>query len=190
MPHAAVFIDGGYLSKILKQHFNEAAIDYSLFAKECAESHEIFRVYYYDCPPYQSTHPTTWERDFISKRQKFLAALPRLSRFEVRLGRLEHRGIDDKGNPIFQQKRVDLQMGLDIASLASKGRVEMIVLVSGDSDLMPAVEFAKNESILVRLVHGPRQTYHQDLWDKVDERKEISEELIRHVLKKREGATP
>lgn len=190
MPYAAVFIDGGYLSRVLKQHFNEADIDYSLFAKECAEGHEIFRVYYYDCPPYQSPCPTTWERNFISKRQKFLAALPRLTRFEVRLGRLEHRGLNDKGDPIFQQKRVDLQMGLDIASLALKGRAEMIVLVSGDSDLIPAVEFAKDESILVRLINGPRGTYHQDLWDKVDERKEISEELIRRVLKKREGATP
>ncbi len=59
----------------------------------------------------------------------------------------------------------------------------MIVLVSGDSDLIPAVQFAQQEAVLVRLVHGPERTYHQDLWDIADERYQITEDIIRQFIR-------
>ncbi|REJ38013.1 MAG: hypothetical protein DIU84_02180 [Bacillota bacterium] len=40
----------------------------------------------------------------------------------------------------------------------------MIVLVTGDRDLIPAVEMAQSAGVLVRLVHGPKHTYHSELW--------------------------
>ncbi len=45
----------------------------------------------------------------------------------------------------FSQKRVDLKIGLDIASLSLKKQVEQIVLVSGDSDFVPAAKLARRE---------------------------------------------
>ena len=44
-------------------------------------------------------------------------------RFEVRLGKLAYRGKDHEGNPIFQQKKVDCMVGVDMALLAGKGRI-------------------------------------------------------------------
>lgn len=181
MIRAAVFIDGGYLSKILKDRFGQAVIDYGQFAKWAAEGYEIFRTYYYDCPPYQSAHPTEDERRRTASRQAFFTALNRLDRFSVRLGRLAYRGTNESGEPIFEQKRVDLQLGLDLAFLVAKSRVEMVVLVSGDSDLIPAVRTAREQGALVRLVHGPRTTYHQDLWDEADERREMTADVIRKL---------
>ena len=183
--HRLPCFDGGYLSKLLKKHFGEPTVDYAKFSKQAAESYTVFRTYYYDCPPYQSKAPTPEESQFLSGKEKFFKALRQLERFEVRLGRLEYRGTDDEGKQVFAQKRVDLQMGLDIASLAGKSRVQMMTLVMGDSDLIPAVEFAKQEGILTRLVHGPRGTYHQDLWERVDERKEITMEFINRILRKK-----
>lgn len=175
---AAVFVDGGYLSKLLRQYFGEPRIDYARFASWCANGMTIFRTYYYDCLPHQSSHPSLEERERLSRTQRFFTALQRLDRFTGRQGRLAYRGVDDKGAPVYQQKQVDLQLGLDIASVVSRGVVRMIVLVSGDSDLIPAVTFAKQEAVLVRLVHGPKQTYHQDLWNIADERFEITQEVI------------
>lgn len=62
----------------------------------------------------------------------------------LREGRLKLQGVDHRGVPIFQQKRVDLMMGLDIARLAAKGQVTHTALLSGDSDLIPAVEAARS----------------------------------------------
>lgn len=188
MDRVAVLIDGGYLTKIL-QAFKEPPIDHGLFAQWASGPNgQLFRTYYYDCLPYQSRVPTEAEKRLISRKQSFFAALRRIDRFTVREGRLEYRGVDDKGNPVFIQKRLDLQMGLDIATLVFGQRVDMIVLVSGDSDLIPAVELAKNNGVLVRLIHGPRSEktdYHQDLWDLVDERREITDDVIQRLLRDR-----
>lgn len=179
---AAVFMDGGYLSKLLRHYFGEPRIDYAKFAAWCASGMTVFRVYYYDCLPHQSSYPSEEERERLSRAQRFFTALQRLDRFTVRQGRLAYRGVDDKGYPVYQQKQVDLQLGLDIASVVSRGVVRMIVLVSGDSDLIPAVQFAQQEAVLVRLVHGPERTYHQDLWDIADERYQITEDIIRQFI--------
>lgn len=46
-----------------------------------------------------------------------------------------------------RQKGVDMRLGLDIASLAYKGQVSQIVLVSGDADFVPAAKLARREGI-------------------------------------------
>lgn len=45
------------------------------------------------------------------------------------------------------QKGVDMRIGLDIASLAHKKQVSQIVLISGDSDFVPAAKHARREGI-------------------------------------------
>lgn len=46
-----------------------------------------------------------------------------------------------------QQKGVDMRIGLDIASLATKRLVDQIVLIAGDSDFVPAAKHARREGI-------------------------------------------
>lgn len=46
-----------------------------------------------------------------------------------------------------RQKGVDMKIGLDIASLAYKKLVNQIVLISGDSDFVPAAKLARVEGI-------------------------------------------
>lgn len=46
-----------------------------------------------------------------------------------------------------RQKSVDMKIGLDIASLAFKRQVDQIVLISGDSDFVPAAKLARREGI-------------------------------------------
>lgn len=121
MSLAAVFIDGGYLTNVLRG-LGKPRLDYAQFAAWAAQGYEIFRVYYYDCLPYQGPSPSPEERARYSSAKKWMDTLNRLDRFKVRLGRLQYRGTDDDGTPIFQQKRVDLQLGLDIASLIAANR--------------------------------------------------------------------
>jgi uncharacterized LabA/DUF88 family protein len=55
--------------------------------------------------------------------------------------------------PDLEQKGVDLRIGLDIARLALKEMVDIIVVVTGDSDLVPAFRFARREGVRVFLDH-------------------------------------
>lgn len=55
--------------------------------------------------------------------------------------------------PDIQQKGVDLRIGLDIARLALKRLVESVVVVTGDSDMVPAFKFARREGLRVYLDH-------------------------------------
>lgn len=45
------------------------------------------------------------------------------------------------------QKGVDMKIGIDIASISYKKQVEKIVLISGDSDFVPAAKLARREGI-------------------------------------------
>lgn len=54
--------------------------------------------------------------------------------------------------PNVHQKGVDMRVGLDIASLALKKHVDVIVLVTGDSDFVPAMKFARREGAQLFLV--------------------------------------
>ena len=49
--------------------------------------------------------------------------------------------------PAIEQKGVDLRIGLDIARLALPHSVEAIVVVTGDSDLVPALKAHADRSL-------------------------------------------
>jgi uncharacterized LabA/DUF88 family protein len=53
--------------------------------------------------------------------------------------------------PNITQKGVDLRIGLDIARLSLRQLVSTIVVVTGDSDLIPAFKFARREGLRIVL---------------------------------------
>ena len=55
--------------------------------------------------------------------------------------------------PNIEQKGVDLRIGLDIARLALREMVGTLVVVTGDSDFIPAFKFARREGVRVYLHH-------------------------------------
>lgn len=180
MHRVAVFIDGGYLDHVIADEFQGQKVDYSLLSKNVVEQagadNEILRIYYYHCLPYQGNPPTPEESQRFGQMQRFFRALQRTPRFEVRLGRLAFRGLDSRRNPILEQKRVDLLLGLDLVLLAAKGLITQAFIVAGDSDLIPAIVAAKGEGITIYLVHG--SSCSDDLLDEVDERILITPVII------------
>ena len=185
MCRVAVFIDGGYLDRVLDSKRQGNKIDFNKLVDNIVEQSgtdkKIVRVYYYHCLPYQDSPPTPEQSSKFGRAQGFFRALQRTSRFEVRTGRLAFRGNRADGTPLFEQKRVDLMLGLDLMSLAVKHIVDEVFLVAGDSDFVPAVNAVKKEGIVVYLVHG--DTPHDDLLDEVDERILITQELVSACFK-------
>ena len=180
MGRVATFIDGAYLQHVIRDEFPGSRVDFGRFALRVADGREILRTYYYDCPPYQGSQPTQDEATRFANKERFFFSLERLSRFEVRRGRLEFRGHRGDGSPIFEQKRVDILLGVDLALLAGKHVIDDAVIVAGDSDFLPAIEAAKREGVVVHLFHGASP--HNDLVTACDERVQIDQSFINSVL--------
>jgi uncharacterized LabA/DUF88 family protein len=177
----AIFIDGAYLDFTLRQEFGEARILYDKFSERLADGNDILRTYYYNCLPYQSNPPTHEERERFSKAQSFMRALERLPRYEVRLGQLAFRGRNERGEPIFVQKRVDIMLGVDLAILAGTHQITHAAIVTGDSDFLPAVKAAKAQGVVVSLWHGRVNAPHDELWQECDERFVLKQDFVESI---------
>ncbi len=173
----AIFIDGGYLNRVLKKHFREARIDMLRFCEKiCAEvDAERLRTYYYNCLPYvRKGNKEDMKRR--EKMQKYLTRLKRLPRFQVRLGRLQMIGNE------FKQKMVDVLMSLDIVNLCFSKQIHHAVIVAGDSDFVPAIKQAKDSGAIIHLFYHP-ETVHNEILDNADELHEITDDFIRGTIK-------
>lgn len=139
------------------------------------ELYRIF--YYDCMPSSKSVYHPMLDRTVDLKRSaiyewmtEFSASLKAKRKFALRFGtlsedRLEYnlkqsalrklyRGSlkwDELTEPDFElhieQKGVDMKIGIDIASLAYKKQVNQIILISGDSDFVPAAKLARREGI-------------------------------------------
>ena len=175
----AIFIDGAYFEYILREEYSSTRIDFKKLSEAMAGDADVLRTYYYHCPPYQGSPPTIEESERYATRRKFFTALDRLPRYTVRLGRLAYRGDDADGKPRYEQKRVDILLGVDLVRLAAKGQIQEAILVAGDSDFIPAVDAVQGDGVMVRLFHG--QNPHSDLWQKADERIQFNQVFIDSV---------
>ncbi len=54
-------------------------------------------------------------------------------------------------HPQIEQKAVDMKIGLDIALIAMKRLADTLIIITGDSDLVPALKLARREGMLVGL---------------------------------------
>lgn len=129
MAKLAIFIDGGYLTKIARSFgiwmdFERlSGAIHGRISENVAEPLDLLRTYYYDCLPWRGEDPTAEENQRYFNALKFFAALRRIPRFDVREGRLQKFGNDANGRPIVRQNAVDLLLGMDIARLCLRGRI-------------------------------------------------------------------
>lgn len=169
--------------------------DYSYKTLHVYEDH-LFRVLVYDCPPLEGRvkYPIS-KQDLLFQntetykfRQELLTELKKQPYFAVRLGKVSKSanwnlkpeilkqilngkkqidGLKDNDFTLgIKQKGVDIKIGLDIASLSIKKNVEKIILITGDSDFVPAIKFARREGVIIQL-------------DPL--RKKVSEDLLEHI---------
>jgi len=106
---------------------------------------EIYRIFFYLAHPYSGIYKGT---DY-SKSKAYQHATSFVERLSVsdlvaiRKGYLAIRGIDDKGTPIFIQKQVDMLLGLDIAHVSYNKLANRVLLLSADTDIIPAMKTAR-----------------------------------------------
>jgi uncharacterized LabA/DUF88 family protein len=94
-----------------------------------------------------------------------------LPRFEFREGLLQKVGLE------FKQKRVDTLMAIDIVRMSVNRQVDTLVLLMGDSDMVPAIEVAKEAGVVVILYYSPSAN-HSELLSSCDERRILTKEIV------------
>ncbi len=181
----AILVDGGFYRKRAAYLWGQKTAEGR--AKELqsychahlkAQEAELYRIFYYDCPPSggQAYHPLLKKNinlkktDTYSWTETFLNELRKARKFAVRLGVLSDvstkyilkpeverqlfagdKTLEDIVEGDFtislEQKGVDMKIGIDITTLSYKQQVDQIILISGDSDFVPAAKLARREGI-------------------------------------------
>ena len=146
---------------------------------------DLYRILFYDCAPLgkKSQHPITGNPvDFLKLpgaqfRIAFHDELKKKRKVAIRLGSLQDRQnwiigpeqtkqllqkkitVDDlEGWHVtydIRQKGVDMRVGLDIATLSDSKTVERIILVTADSDMIPAMKHGRKAGIHIVAVQLP-----------------------------------
>jgi len=162
MEKTAIIIDSGYINAIY-QHYIKIKIDYQKMIDNLSGGKELLRAYYYFCPPYQSSPPTAEEKERQSSFNKFLYSLRQIPRLTLRQGKLEKRPDG------FKQKRVDIMMAVDLVTLSARSQIQSAIIIAGDSDLIPAIDTAKNNGTIIYLYYYYK-CVHDELLNACDER--------------------
>lgn len=209
----AILIDGSYFLKryracyTLTNGFNpldpQKVVEdlYGMCLKH-AEKDYIYRILFYDCPPFagRGHHPISKKSIDYSKTSEFLfrtqllQELKKRRKTALRLGeihsdwewKLRHESLKEliKGTRtvadltendvtlLMRQKGVDMKIGVDISALSYKRLVDKIILVAGDSDFVPAAKIARREGI--DFVLDPMWNHiHDTLFEHIDGLKSV-----------------
>ena len=191
MFRVAVLIDGGNLRVLAKKAKHLYNPDYiEKIAHACANADEkIFRILYYDCAPYtgEVKLPVSGNAFNFIGSDKWLKDLAKKDYFAVRQGVLKFRGfkpkkipispaalVDDDFKPDFEQKGVDMRIGLDIASYSSNGSIDRIVLITGDTDCIPAMKHGRKTGIQVVIIRFPNSILAPELLAHADFTRDVA----------------
>ncbi|MBS0416214.1 MAG: NYN domain-containing protein [Proteobacteria bacterium] len=71
----------------------------------------------------------------------------------------------------FEQKGVDMRIGIDVATLALNRHVDRIIVATNDTDLIPALKLARRSGIQVVIAQIGSFNLHRDLVEDADFRR-------------------
>jgi uncharacterized LabA/DUF88 family protein len=181
----------------LKLARRPSALQVYQHAKKLANpsTEEIWRIFHYDTHASygRAWHPITRKLIELAKtpqakaRERFLAELGQMDLIALRCGQTRPRGWQlsaeylsqlSKGNlrsPTaddyelrFEQKGVDMRIGIDVATLAINRYVDRIIVVTNDTDLIPALKVARRHGVQVVIAQIGSFNPHPDLVEDAD----------------------
>ncbi len=187
----AIYVDAGFFTRIFTsiadpdmsvkpEQLAKAMWHYWIKHVDRKNGEELYRIYFYDCPPlsHKAHHPITnklidFSKSNITKyKNKLHESLLHQPYVACRMGHLsstdnewgfirkdkihnfnklirgeiDHKEINPNNVSLRpRQKGVDMKLGIDIASVVLKKLANKIVLISGDSDFVPAAKLARIE---------------------------------------------
>jgi len=153
-----------YCKRHIYHHGHKVSEIYRIFYYDCLPMEKkVYHPLLHKQIDYEKTELYRWTYAFmdeLKKKRKFAIRLGKLAdeqaHFSIRPEIVRKlcngtKKFEDLTESDFKlcvdQKGVDMKIGLDIAALAYKKQVDQIVLISGDSDFVPAAKLARREGI-------------------------------------------
>ena len=153
-----------YCMWLLHQNKYEKRDLYRIFYYDCPPSRKkVYSPYLDRTVDLSKTDSYKWQIDFLNELKsirKFALRLGELSEDSVQYmlnydamkkllrGTIQVSDLQEKDFRLeIVQKGVDMRIGVDMTSLALKKQVDQIILISGDSDFVPAAKQARREGI-------------------------------------------
>lgn len=161
----AVFIDGGYLVKLLESLGVDRIknVNFGLFCRDLGvyscNSKIPDHIFYYDAIHDRTeTQKNKFPKSIIELRILEISSIPEIN---IKLGEAILCG----GK--FKQKGVDVLLALDCQELLPT--LQEVVLVSGDLDFLPIIRRAKLLGVKTRVVCGNEDSYNPMLVSEADD---------------------
>lgn len=181
-----IFIDGGYLRKIMQEVVSSDSIDFDklrdLLIKYTGPGHmyvsygtiagELIRIFYYDAIVEHKDDSVKNE-----EQQKYFDLIKTSRFYEVRLGRLIKTGKE------YKQKGVDVLLAADMITKAYQNQYDICILLAGDDDLIDVVQAVKNAGKRVFGVYK-KDSASKRLIESFDSRYELNPDLIKSLVLK------
>lgn len=175
------------LEKYCKKHIDKekfGAFLYRVFYYDCPPADKkIYNPITKKTEDLSLTPQHSWSEEFYKElrhRRKFALRMGRLAEEQacyVFTPKLTRQILDGSIKPeditqadlhlSIDQKGVDMRIGVDISSLVFKKQVDRIVLISGDSDFVPAAKQARREGVDF-ILDSMRQKVKDDLYEHID----------------------
>lgn len=177
------FVNRAFKSGKPVRNFSPDSI-YNFTRAFVCEGEDLVRIFYYHAEPYSGVEERPVSKDHFDfattdeymKQKDFLTRLALKDYVAIRRGKtvfsgwnLNNNVIDKfKRNPSYevtdndyfpniQQKGVDIKIGLDVAWISEHNEISKIILITADSDFVPAMKFARREG--VQIVLGQYKPY-------------------------------
>lgn len=152
------------MAHIYSRHREDKPELYRIFYYDCPPlSKKAYHPFLKKQIDLSKTDSYKWMNDFLEelkRKRKFALRLGRLSEEQCGYllsqdtikklcsGKISFNDLTENDFKIdIVQKGVDIKIGVDISSLAYKQQVNQIILISGDSDFVPAAKLARREGI-------------------------------------------
>lgn len=146
-----VFIDGNnFESAVNSLYKRETRLDYLKLANYIAKKLDgsLQRLYYY-------TAKGNRDKEKAKSTQNFANYLnTKIPRCIAKVGFLQFKGTDKSGNDIYEEKGTDVNIAVDMVSLAFQNAYDEAVLLSADTDYEPAINIVRGygKNVTVGLV--------------------------------------
>ncbi len=142
----AIFIDGGNFYRKIRDNDlipKGTKFNYASFTDFLARNRKVVSKSYY-IGIIRNHNNTEKSRQMVSSQQKFLSELENYG-YVIKRGKVVY---DNK----IREKGVDVQIGIDLVIGAAENVYDTAIIVSSDTDLIPAIKYVRSKGKIVEYV--------------------------------------
>ena len=137
-----IFVDGTNLTKGLMECYGIERLDIEAFCQDLALSRELKAIYYAESPYIESRGIDNYKR-----QQIYFNYLKTIK------GLIFRKGTYSTFSTLPVEKLTDVHLAVDMVDLCHRNEFDVAFLISGDSDLCPAVDVLVREGKRIIIVY-------------------------------------